>query len=143
MAERVAIPTHAKVSGEDVVGGDHHILRGQKLLAPVAIGAVVQIHVHLDVGAQVLLKLFLETKNAQVPDCRLVLFRECELVPTSQLLSTDSGATIRVALASVSSAPSGTAASEPACSESPQQKRRWNLRRDQMALGPEAGLTLS
>lgn len=38
-------------------------------------------------------------------------------VPTSQLLSTDSGATIRVALADESSALSGMAESEPACKQ--------------------------
>lgn len=55
--------THPKVSREDVVGGDHHILRGQKRLAPVAIGAVVQIHVDLDVSTHVLFKLVLEVQT--------------------------------------------------------------------------------
>lgn len=54
---------HPKVSREDIVGGDHHILRGQKLLAPVAIGAIVQIHVYLDVSTHVLLKLVLEAQT--------------------------------------------------------------------------------
>lgn len=52
-------PTHPKVGREDVVGGDHHILRGQKGLAPVALRTVVQIDVELHIGPEVLLELVL------------------------------------------------------------------------------------
>lgn len=57
------IYTHPKVSGKDVVGGDHHILSGQKLFAPVAIGAVIQIDVQLHVRTHMLLKLILLTRK--------------------------------------------------------------------------------
>lgn len=60
---KVTIQTHPKVGREDVVGGDHHILRGQKPLAPVALGAVVQIDVELHVGLNVLLELVLHTQK--------------------------------------------------------------------------------
>lgn len=34
---QICLYTHPKLSREDIVGGDHHILRGQKLLVPVAL----------------------------------------------------------------------------------------------------------
>lgn len=57
--------THPEVSRQDVVGGDHHVLRGQKRLAPVAIGAVIQIHVKLHISPHMLLKLVLH-KHTQM-----------------------------------------------------------------------------
>lgn len=70
----IPIPTHAKVGREDVVGGDHHILRGQKGLAPVALRTVVQIDVDLHIEPEVLLELVLhrekktcyKTQNIQI-----------------------------------------------------------------------------
>lgn len=71
------VDTHPKVCREDVVGGDHHVLWGQKLLAPVSIWAIIQVHVELHVSMQMLLKLVLHTHKWKRGEYRTrVYFRD-------------------------------------------------------------------
>lgn len=66
-------------------------------------------------------------------------------VPTSQLLSTDSGVTIRVALADKSSALSGMEESAPACKKilTKQNRRLWNRQQYKMAHSQKLNLLLA
>lgn len=57
--------TYSEVGRQDVVGGDHHVLRRQELLVPVAIGSVVQVDVELHVRVNVLFKLVLRAGSKE------------------------------------------------------------------------------
>lgn len=144
--QQICLYTHPKVSRENIVGGDHHILRGQKPLAPVALWAVIQIHPELHISAHMLLKLvlhmrknkncqkeikrnfeyfpliqawkfsvrlygtifslaflgfflvFLQCVNDAVTSCNFLCLLLCTTLLTIQLLSTESGVTMRVDL---------------------------------------------
>lgn len=64
-ATHLCIYTHPKIRREDIVRGDHHILRGQKLFTPVSLWTVIQIHIQLHIRVHVLLKLVLHKRREE------------------------------------------------------------------------------